>query len=87
MNFGGIGKFLLGKVTYNKVQFGIYFKGNLYQVIGVARHSETNEEVVVYQALYGEQGLWVRPKQMFLEKVLLNGKHVARFHYIGDEAK
>ncbi len=50
---------------------GVYrhFKGNEYEVIGVARHSETEEQMVVYRALYGERGLWVRPYQMFCEKV------------------
>ena len=46
-----------------------HFKGNEYQVLGVARHSETEEEMVVYRALYGEGGLWVRPLSMFLSKV------------------
>ncbi len=50
---------------------GLYkhYKGNLYKVIGVAKHSETLEELVVYQALYGEYGLWVRPAKMFTERV------------------
>ncbi|MCE5285993.1 MAG: DUF1653 domain-containing protein [Pelosinus sp.] len=60
-----------------------HYKGNLYQVIGVARHSETNEELVVYQALYGERGLWVRPKPMFLETVSIAGRAVPRFKYLG----
>ena len=46
-----------------------HFKGNNYEVVGVAKHSETLEEMVVYRPLYGEGGLWVRPKEMFLEKV------------------
>lgn len=46
-----------------------HFKGNEYQVLGVARHSETEEEMVVYRALYGEGGLWVRPAAMWLETV------------------
>ena len=56
-----------------------HFKGNEYEVLGVARHSETQEELVVYCPLYGEGGLWVRPKGMFLEKVLHEGKEVPRF--------
>jgi len=60
---------------------GIYrhYKGQRYQVLGVARHSETEELLVVYQALYGEHGLWVRPLHMFNESVQLNGQRVARF--------
>jgi hypothetical protein len=61
-----------------------HYKGNFYEVIGVARHSETEEELVVYRALYGEQGLWVRPKKMFFENVSIEGKLVPRFLYIGD---
>ena len=65
---------------------GLYrhYKGHLYRVMAVARHSETEEELVVYQALYGEHGLWVRPRAMFFETVLLDGKHVPRFERIGD---
>ena len=50
---------------------GIYqhYKGNQYRVIGVAKHSETEEELVVYRPMYGEAGLWVRPKSMFVENV------------------
>jgi len=62
-----------------------HYKGNEYTVIGVARHSETQEELVVYRPEYGEHGLWVRPKKMFLEKVTVNGKEVPRFRYLADE--
>lgn len=62
-----------------------HYKGNFYEVIGVGRHSETEEEYVIYRALYGDYGLWIRPKQMFLEKVLVNGSEVYRFEFIGDE--
>ena len=61
-----------------------HYKGNLYEVIGVARHSETLEEMVVYRALYGEGGLWVRPLGMFLETVSVDGKNVPRFAYTGE---
>ena len=66
---------------------GIYrhYKGNNYKVEGVAKHSETLEEMVVYRALYGEGGLWVRPKGMFLESVEKDGKQFFRFEYIGKE--
>lgn len=56
-----------------------HYKGGLYEVIGEARHSETDEEMVVYRALYGDGGLWVRPKAMFLESVHVDGKEVPRF--------
>ena len=60
-----------------------HYKGNEYVVIGVARHSETDEELVVYRPDYGEQGLWVRPKEMFLETVEVDGKQVPRFQFLG----
>jgi hypothetical protein len=65
---------------------GIYrhYKGNRYEVVGVARHSETEEELVVYRALYGEQGLWVRPLAMFTECLTRDGVGIRRFEYIGD---
>ncbi|QXE92239.1 DUF1653 domain-containing protein [Geomonas subterranea] len=56
-----------------------HYKGNYYQVIGTARHSETDEAMVVYRPLYGEGGLWVRPEAMFMETVLVDGKPVPRF--------
>jgi hypothetical protein len=60
---------------------GIYrhYKGQRYRVLGTARHSETEEELVVYQALYGECGLWVRPAAMFAETVELDGEPIPRF--------
>lgn len=61
-----------------------HFKGNEYQVLGVARHSETEEEMVVYRALYGEGGLWVRPAAMWLETVIRDGVTKPRFTYIGE---
>lgn len=61
-----------------------HYKGNSYEVIGVARHSETMEDLVVYRALYGELGLWVRPLKMFTEDVEIDGKKIPRFKYIGD---
>lgn len=56
-----------------------HYKGNFYQVIGTARHSETDEMLVVYRPLYGEGGLWVRPEAMFLEMVNADGGTVPRF--------
>ncbi|MCI6228623.1 MAG: DUF1653 domain-containing protein [Candidatus Faecousia sp.] len=60
-----------------------HFKGNYYEVIGIAHHSETMEEMVVYRALYGEHGLWVRPAVMWTETVDRDGYHGPRFQYIG----
>jgi len=56
-----------------------HYKGNDYEVIGVATHSETREPMVVYRPLYGEMGLWVRPLAMFMEEVTVAGKAVPRF--------
>lgn len=64
-----------------------HYKGNYYNVIGVAKHSETMEELVVYRASYGNKDLYVRPLKMFVEKVMINGKKVARFKYIGNLKK
>lgn len=60
---------------------GIYqhYKGPEYQVLGVAKHSETEEEHVVYRALYGEEGLWIRPLSMFTEQVEKDGQVIPRF--------
>jgi len=61
-----------------------HYKGNFYNIIGAAKHSETLEELVVYEALYDNQEskLWVRPKKMFLEEIIVNGKKAPRFKYI-----
>ena len=56
-----------------------HYKGNDYEVIGEARHSETEEPFVVYRALYGERGLWVRPRAMFLDAVMIDGSPQPRF--------
>jgi len=63
---------------------GLYqhYRGNLYHVIGLCRHSETLEILVTYQALYGDYGLWVRPLDLFLEPVEENGQCVPRFKFI-----
>lgn len=55
----------------------------MYEVIGVSKHSETLEKLVVYRALYGENELWVRPLKMFLEEVEVDGKKVPRFEFMG----
>ncbi len=63
---------------------GLYqhYSGSFYNVIGLCRHSETLEESVVYQALYGDYGLWVRPLKLFLETVEIDGQTVPRFKFI-----
>ncbi len=61
-----------------------HYKGREYLVIGIARHSETLGALVVYQALYGERGLWVRPAAMFVETVEVGGRSFPRFARIGD---
>ena len=61
-----------------------HFKGNEYEVLCTARHSETLEEMVVYRALYGERGIWVRPASMWNEMVELDGKTFHRFTKIED---
>ena len=65
------------------IKAGLYqhYKGAHYQVIDTVRHSETEEELVLYRALYGEKGLWVRPLVMFTATVLIDGKEVPRFAY------
>ncbi len=74
----------------SEVKLGKYqhYKGNDYEVIGIARHSETLEELVVYKALYnseefGNNSLWARPKEMFFEEIEVKGKKINRFKYIG----
>jgi hypothetical protein len=61
-----------------------HYKGNYYDVIGIARHSETEEELVVYRKLYGDGSLWVRPLGMFAEDVVVDGRPVPRFTRVGD---
>lgn len=70
-----------------ELKLGLYrhFKGNYYEVLGVARHSETGEELVVYRPLYGERGLWVRPLAMFTETVERDGIIMPRFTFAGEE--
>lgn len=68
----------------NSIKLGLYkhFKGNKYEVIGIAKHSETLEEMVVYKALYGDGDIWVRPAKMWNETIQRDGKTFKRFEYI-----
>lgn len=68
-------------MTLEDIKPGVWrhFKGNRYEVLGLAKHSETEEPMVVYRALYGEHGLWVRPAAMWLETVERDGKAYQRF--------
>jgi len=74
------------KESETHLQTGKYrhYKGNEYQVIELATHSETLEKLVVYRPLYGEQKLWVRPFDMFFETILIDGVETKRFDYIGE---
>ena len=65
-------------------QYYKHFKGNIYKVIHIAKHSETLEDMVVYQAMYGDKGIWVRPKTMFEEVIARDGKTFRRFEPISD---
>lgn len=60
-----------------------HFKGNEYEVIAIAKHSETCEKMVVYKALYGDGGYWVRPASMWNETVIKDGKTFKRFEFLG----
>jgi len=70
-----------------KLKKGLYkhYKGNMYEVMMTAQHSETEEWMVVYKALYGEQGMWVRPYDMFVSKIEIEGVMVDRFAKVDDE--
>ncbi len=70
-----------------QLEKGIYkhYKGSLYEVFMTARHSETEEWMVVYKALYGDQGMWVRPYEMFMEKVEVEGAFIPRFEKVEEE--
>lgn len=70
----------------NEIKLGRYrhFKGNEYEVIAIAKHSETTEDYVVYRALYGDGGMWVRPASMWNEAAERDGKTYKRFTYIGE---
>lgn len=71
----------------NPIPLGRYrhYKGNDYEVIGFAKHSETVEDMVIYKALYGEGGTWVRPLSMWENPIEVDGKTIKRFAYIGEK--
>jgi hypothetical protein len=75
-----------GGKLMEEIKLGRYrhFKGKEYRVLYLAKHSETEEDMVVYQALYGERGIWVRPAAMWNETVERDGKTYKRFEYIGE---
>ena len=77
------------KEAQEAIPAGVYrhFKGNYYRMLAVAGHSETNEAMVVYRALYGEGGLWVRPAEMWNETVEWGGEKVRRFHLLDTEER
>jgi len=60
-----------------------HYKGGKYEVIGIARHSETNEELVIYRSLNGGKKIWARPLDIFWEEVEVEGKKMPRFKYLG----
>lgn len=66
------------------MKLGIYehYKGNLYNVIAIGRNTQNLEEVVVYQSLYGDYGIWVRPLSSFKEKIIIDGKNITRFSFV-----
>ena len=72
-------------MIFNMIKLGKYrhYKGKEYEAIGIAKHSETMEDMVIYQAQYGDRQTWVRPLKMFIEEVEVNGKKVPRFEFIG----
>ena len=71
------------------IPLGLYrhYKGNQYEVIGFAKHSETLEDMVIYMALYGERGTWVRPLSMWHNLIEIDGKAVKRFEYCEESEK
>ena len=71
------------------IPLGIYrhYKGNQYEVFGLAKHSETLEDMVIYKALYGERGTWVRPLSMWENPIEIDDKTVKRFEYVGEGDK
>ncbi len=73
-------------IDKSKIQFGHYrhFKGMDYELVDIVYHSETQEPLVLYRALYGDHELWVRPLDMFFEKIERDGKQMERFSFVGE---
>lgn len=69
----------------SKTRYFVHYKGGLYQLLGYAHHSETLEDMVIYQALYGLHKMWVRPKTLFFSKVEIKGVLMDRFKEISEE--
>ena len=71
--------------TEKTIKRGIYkhYKGNLYEVLSTGRHSETEEWMVIYRTLYDDGSIWIRPYEMFIEDIKINGETLARFTYMG----
>ena len=81
----GIDAGLFCTFAYMTGKYYRHFKGNIYRVLHIAKHSETLEDMVVYQAMYGEKGIWVRPKALFEEVIERDGRTFRRFEPIADE--
>ena len=81
----GIDAGLFCTFAYMTGKYYRHFKGNVYRVLHIAKNSETLEDMVVYQAMYGEGGIWVRPKAMFEEVIERDGKTLRRFEPISSE--
>ena len=81
----GIDAGLFCTFAYMTGQYYRHFKGNVYRILHIAKHSETLEDIVVYQAMYGERSIWVRPKAMFEEVIERDGRSFRRFEPISDE--
>lgn len=69
--------------TLPALGFYQHYKGNFYHLQAIATHSEEQQPYAVYQALYGERGLWVRPLAMFTEQIIIDGSALARFRFVG----
>ena len=74
-------------MSNTELKKGLYqhYKGPYYRVIDIATHSETQERLVIYQALYGERGIWARPLTMFVETITIDGQEQSRFAYCDDQ--